>query len=66
VDSAEELAGRLAGGQATGRRLRPAPPPRKTWWPAVVERLRRLGQGEVLELQGVEEDVNFPLPRELA
>lgn len=32
----------------------------------VVERLEVLGQGQVVELQGVAEDVNFPLPKELA
>jgi 4-hydroxy-3-methylbut-2-enyl diphosphate reductase len=32
----------------------------------VVERLRQLGHGVVRDLPGVEEHVNFPLPRELA
>lgn len=32
----------------------------------VVERLEALGQGQVVELQGVAEDVSFPLPKELA
>ena len=31
----------------------------------VVDRLQSLGQGVRIELQGVPEDVNFPLPREL-
>lgn len=32
----------------------------------VVRRLEQIGQGQVSECQGVEEAVNFPLPRELA
>ena len=32
----------------------------------VVARLQSLGQGVRIDLQGVPEDVNFPLPRELA
>ncbi|MGQ9685712.1 MAG: 4-hydroxy-3-methylbut-2-enyl diphosphate reductase [Thiobacillaceae bacterium] len=32
----------------------------------VVDRLRTLGAGQVSQLDGIEEKVNFPLPRELA
>jgi 4-hydroxy-3-methylbut-2-en-1-yl diphosphate reductase len=32
----------------------------------VIDRLRELGFGDCLELDGVRENVNFPLPRELA
>lgn len=65
VDSADELqADWLQGRQRVGVSAGASAP--ENLVARVVERLRQLGQGEVLELQGVEEDVNFPLPRELA
>jgi len=65
VDSAEELqADWLVGKQRVGVSAGASAP--ENLVACVVERLRQLGQGQVLELQGVEEDVNFPLPKELS
>ena len=65
VDSAEELqAAWLEGKRRVGVSAGASAPENLVG--QVVERLRELGQGSVVELQGVEEDVNFPLPRELS
>ncbi len=65
VDSAEELqAAWLEGKRRVGVSAGASAPENLVG--QVVERLRELGRASVVELQGVEEDVNFPLPRDLS
>ena len=65
VDSAEELqADWLEGKRRVGVSAGASAPENLVG--QVVERLRELGRASVVELQGVEEDVNFPLPRDLS
>lgn len=65
VDSAEELqAAWLEGKCRVGVSAGASAPENLVG--QVVERLRELGRASVVELQGVEEDVNFPLPRDLS
>lgn len=65
VDSAEELqAAWLEGKRRVGVSAGASAP--ENLVACVVERLRQLGRGDLLvELPGVEEGVNFPLPKEL-
>ncbi|WP_026686632.1 4-hydroxy-3-methylbut-2-enyl diphosphate reductase [Azovibrio restrictus] len=64
VDSAEELqAAWLEGKRRVGVSAGASAPENLVG--QVVERLRELGRGQVIELAGVDEDVSFPLPRGL-
>ncbi len=64
VDSAEELqADWLEGKRRVGVSAGASAPENLVG--QVVERLRELGRGQVIELAGVDEDVSFPLPRGL-
>ena len=65
VDAADEIRGEWLAGKARVGVTAGASAPEHIV-ADVVSRLQALGQGVRVDLQGVPEDVNFPLPRELA
>ena len=64
VDGAEQIDGAWLAGKARIGVTAGASAP-EVLVNGVVERLRALGAGSIETLSGVEENVNFPLPKEL-